>query len=68
MTIKFNEEYHRHIAHTHEDNKGKSICGEWLVGWHYLDVDHAFLSAPRDSIQPCPKCAAAVIKVFSEAE
>ncbi len=62
------KEYQRHIADTHEERKGLSICGERIFGWHYMDVDHAFMSAPRDYMQPCPACAAKVVAVFSACE
>lgn len=62
------KEYQHHIADTHEDRKGLAICGARLVHWSYVDVDHAFVSAPRDHMQPCPACAAKVIAVFSACE
>lgn len=62
------KEYQHHISDTHEDRKGMSICGEQIIGWAYVDVDHAFLSTPKDRMQPCPKCAAKVISVFQAAE
>lgn len=65
---QFNEEYHRHISNTHQDHKGKSLCGVKVIGWAYVDVDHAFFSAQSDYIQPCPDCAKIVAKVFTECE
>lgn len=62
------KEHQHHIADTHEDRKGLAICGAHLVHWSYVDVDHAFMSAPRDRIQPCPDCAKKVIAVFSACE
>ena len=59
------KEYQRHIE---SQVKGKSLCGEDIFDWSYVDVDHAFLSIPRDRIQPCPKCAKVVIDVFKGAE
>ena len=61
-------EYQHHIADTHEERKGKAICGAQLSGWSYVSVDHAFLSAPRDHMQPCPDCAKAVADVFTKCE
>lgn len=62
------KEYQHHIADTRADRKGMAICGARLIHWHYMDIDHAFLSAPLDRIQPCPDCAKKVIAVFSACE
>ena len=63
-------EYQKHIKHPHAGKPKEAVCGEPLTSmdWAFEDIDHAFLSVRASRLQPCPKCAAAVIAVFTEAE
>mgnify|MGYP001580245311 FL=1 len=56
------KEWQHHIRQTHADRKHLAWCGEQLepVTWAYVNIDHAAYSAPRDRIQPCPACVAAI--------
>lgn len=54
-------EWERHVAHTHTEKQGQSWCGVTIAGWHFVSIDHAAYSAPRDYVQPCPACKAAII-------
>lgn len=67
--MKHLKEWQKHIQHPNEvDNYNESICGQNLdLQWHYLDIGHAFVSAPKDRLQPCPDCARLVVEVFNNA-
>ncbi len=57
------KEWQRHIQQTHADRRHLAWCGAQLnlpMEWAYVNIDHAAYSAPRDRIQPCPACVAAV--------
>ncbi len=61
------EEYVKHIADTHVDRSGKSICGKGIAcEWAFVSIDHAFLSQLAGSLQlPCPDCVKIVIDAIS---
>ena len=65
------KDYQCHIMHPNAvDHPDESICGVTGIKnqWHFVDIDHAFLSAPKDRVQPCPNCAAIIIAVFMACE
>ena len=60
-------EYQKHIAHPRAGIFRKAICGADIgpMDWHFEDIGHAFTSvAGGYRMQPCPKCAAEIIRVF----
>lgn len=59
------EEWEHHIQHIHMDRLGFAWCGAKVnprTDWLFQDIDHAAYSAPKDMVQPCPACVAAVVK------
>lgn len=62
------KEWQKHIRDTRRHEAEIALCGADIAGqWAFVDVEHAFASL-AEMLQPCPKCAAQVIKAFSEAE
>ena len=58
------KDYQAHIIHPHQvDRPGEAICGARVsaTDGRYVTIGHAFLSAPEGLLQPCPKCAAAIV-------
>ncbi len=64
------KDYQRHIVNTHLDHEDEALCGAKLsrMEWVFISIDHAFISTPKDRMQPCPECAQEVVRVFSKVE
>ncbi len=61
-----NEKYQKHIADTHSERAGKSLCGADIqVEWAFMNVDHAFQNARNEGRNvPCPDCLAVMFAAF----
>lgn len=45
------------IADTRADLKTKMLCGRWVEGFSFLDIDHAANEGRRKGrLVPCPEC------------
>lgn len=59
------KEWQHHVADTDEENKGRAWCGAWIVGFHFVDADHAALNGRNEGrTVPCPACRDAIIKAL----
>ena len=59
----------KHIAETHADRIGTTICGRRLgpTEFYFVDIDHAFNNARnRGRLLTCKRCIAEVAKQFRE--
>jgi hypothetical protein len=58
-------EYVACIARTREDQKGRSVCGRYVVGWAFVGIDHAFNTVEQqDRLLICPECATVARRVL----
>ena len=59
-------DYQKHIADTHADRAGKTLCGVSIgLNWVFMEVDHAFQNARNEGrLVPCPDCLSAVLAAF----
>lgn len=51
---------------TDEANKGKAWCGRSLIGWNFVDIDHAAMHGRKQGrLLVCPECRASIVSALS---
>lgn len=64
------DEWIKCVRDIHEDNKGKSWCGQQLYGqWAFMDIDHAALNGRnKGRLIVCPECLSAIVSALQEGQ
>ena len=61
------EDYRKHIQHTHADLKDRSWCGQEILDWAFVSIDHAaYNSLQKGYLLVCEDCIEKVKRAFDQ--